>query len=248
MIDYSKGVIYTVKSPSNPHINPFYGSTTKPLYQRKCEHKHAYDNYTIHQIGWYVPSFELFQFPDTLIELVEQYPCQSNEQLLTREKEYVLKYECVNNQYRDKSNKSMNQYFESHKNTINKTPKQYRDSHKSEIQQKSKQYRDSHKNEIKQKAKIYRESHKIEIKQKSKKYRESHKSEIQQKSKQYRDSHKNEIKQKAIQYREPHKNESKQNIDSNTIGNVMGCIMSSSIDFVLEKYHKLTHLFETSYQ
>jgi len=87
------------------------------------------------------------------IELIEDYPCNTKEELLYRERFYFEHRECVNIICPIQS-----------KEERKEQRKIYRDGHKEE----RKIYRDGHKEE----RKIYREKHKEEIKERGKKYKE----------------------------------------------------------------------------
>jgi hypothetical protein len=69
-------------------------------------HKTHYKNYL--DESHYCTSFKIIKYPDAYIELLEQYPCNSREELNRREGSYIRKINCVN------------------KNIAGRTKKQYR--------------------------------------------------------------------------------------------------------------------------
>jgi len=154
MPDYTQGKIYKLISPSHPEINPYYGSTTSTLSKRKSDHKSAYKRYTNRGSGNYYTSFELLRFDDTEIELVLDYPCNTNKELHLKENEYIRDFDCINKQMAFQSDDERKQYdiqwhaknYQTNKVEILERQKQYNDSHKVQ----SKRYNDSHKEHKKQ--------------------------------------------------------------------------------------------------
>lgn len=82
MPNYQKGKIYKITSESTSMI--YIGSTVKTLYHRFQGHKTEH-NLQIKNIS----SSELLQYPDCKIELLENYPCDTKEELLEREQYYM---------------------------------------------------------------------------------------------------------------------------------------------------------------
>jgi hypothetical protein len=96
MPDYKKSKIYKVHSAST--TDEYVGSTTQDLVHRFAEHKSDYK-------GWlagkrhYMTSFEITKFDDAIITLVQDFPCDTAEQLIEREKYYIRNNEnAVNKQ------------------------------------------------------------------------------------------------------------------------------------------------------
>jgi hypothetical protein len=74
MPDYSKGKIYKITSAQTDKV--YIGSTTTKLIKRFSQHKNILSKCS---------SKELFQYDDTKIELIEDFPCNSGRQLTERE-------------------------------------------------------------------------------------------------------------------------------------------------------------------
>lgn len=94
MPDYSKGKIYRLVSPSGL---TYIGSTCQSLAVRKAEHKRHYFHWRNGKFR-YVTSFKIFE--DDLnnydIVLIENYPCESKEELHKRERHWIEQFDCVN--------------------------------------------------------------------------------------------------------------------------------------------------------
>ena len=93
MADYDKGKIYMI---SNEVTNLKYiGSTTLPLNIRFNRHKtHSKQGLTklCKEMGEF--GSEFFE-----IELLEKFPCDNKLELETREGEYIIEYDTINNGY-----------------------------------------------------------------------------------------------------------------------------------------------------
>ena len=169
--DCSKGKIYFIRS-NNPEIKSKYvGSTIQTLAQRMTNHRANYKRWLNGKgnacaIYHYFKEYGIEQFH---IELVEDYPCEREEQLLARENFFIRQEECVNkmaaiNTPEERIEKGK-QYYQEHKGEIKEYQTQYIQEHKEEITIKSKQYRQDHKEELKIKAKQYCEDNKEQVKQ-----------------------------------------------------------------------------------
>jgi len=88
MNKYSQGKIY--KIVDNTNNNVYYGSTTDTLSRRLSKHK--YDS----KIRSSCRSLLIIKNGNYDIILIENYPCESKEQLETRERYYIENNECVN--------------------------------------------------------------------------------------------------------------------------------------------------------
>jgi hypothetical protein len=122
----------------------------------------------------YISSFELFELGDVEIILIESVNCNTKDELLKKEREYIEKYKdiIVNrlNPITTKEEKLQDkrQYYEDNKEIILEQMKQFRDNNKEIIHKRKKKYYEENKEEISQKHKQYREENKEVLKQKQK--------------------------------------------------------------------------------
>ena len=134
---YDKGKIYKLVDLN--YSKCYIGSTCKRLSQRIADHRHQYK---LHQTGQtnYTSSFCLFDefgVENCKIELIENYPCGSKDELLKREGHYIEKTDCVNRcvagrskaisdkLYRETNRDKLKQYREENKEDRSKYHKQY---------------------------------------------------------------------------------------------------------------------------
>ena len=164
MPDYSKGKIY--KLVSNNTDDFYVGSTTQDLYDRRAGHIHMYNLYTYHDKKCkYDTSFEIIKKGDSGIILIEDYSCNSREELQARERHWIEKLNCINKEKLASScKKEKNEYYKSHKDEIKLIRKQYYESHKDKIILRKKQYYQTHKEKAKLRSKQYNIDNKEKIK------------------------------------------------------------------------------------
>jgi hypothetical protein len=96
MPDYQKGKIYQIVAPDG---TKYIGSTTKSLSIRfsthKCDYKRHIENKRIMR-STCLKLFELFNYSQLKIELIENYPCNTKKELNKREGEIIRVNTCVN--------------------------------------------------------------------------------------------------------------------------------------------------------
>jgi hypothetical protein len=93
-IDYLKGKIY--KIVDNTNGNCYIGSTCEPILARRlASHISAYKFYLNGKRG-YVTSFKIIESGNYNIVLIEEYPCETKDQLLARERYYIDTLDCIN--------------------------------------------------------------------------------------------------------------------------------------------------------
>tara|TARA_R110002072_G_scaffold242358_1_gene401136 strand:- start:180 stop:1154 length:975 start_codon:yes stop_codon:yes gene_type:complete len=176
--DYSKGKIYKIVNVDFPEL-VYYGSTIVNLKQRFSGHK----NNTC-------TSKKLFETENVRIELVEDYPCETKRELETREKYYILNFNCINRCIPIRTKEELQQYHiknrEKNKEKIKTRMKQYRQDTREHIYEYNKKYNEEHKEEKKIYRKKYKEINKESIKQKNKIYNQNHKEECKQRSYEWR--------------------------------------------------------------
>jgi hypothetical protein len=115
MPDFSKSQIYKIVHVGFNlcHI----GSTVEKLHVRMVRHRSHYKSYLKGQHN-YVSLFKIFDeygVDNCKIYLIENYPCQSKEELTAREGEHQKNTECVNKRM---EGRTMKQWCQDNKETI----------------------------------------------------------------------------------------------------------------------------------
>ena len=101
MPDYSQGKIYKIISSQTDLI--YIGSTSLPkLCRRMVQHRADYKNWKEGKKN-YISSYDILQYDDAIIILVEDYTCENKDQLHAREQFWINEYKdiCVNRRKAD---------------------------------------------------------------------------------------------------------------------------------------------------
>lgn len=93
---YQNGKIYAIKSHNSPLL--YIGSTYRPCSYRFSIHKYNYKQWLNNINRHYQSPFDVLQFGDCYIEILEDVNCQTRAELEIREKHYIHIYSaaCVN--------------------------------------------------------------------------------------------------------------------------------------------------------
>lgn len=120
MNKFQDAKIYKITSPSAPG-KVYYGSTCNDLKKRLGQHI---------AIKRYTTSKEVTKYGDATIDLVEDFPCGSREELLRREGWHIWNNVCVNKQ---RAGRTKKQYYQDTKEIIKERTKARYQSKKEEI-------------------------------------------------------------------------------------------------------------------
>jgi hypothetical protein len=161
-MDYKNGKIY--KLVCNTTGLQYVGSTTSTLAKRLYGHKGSYKLYQ-EGAGNYITSAKIIENGNYDIVLVEDYPCDSKDQLHARERYWIEKLDCVN------------------KNVPNRTVKQYYVDNKVEILTHKQKYYEVNKGTISERKRKYYAQNLGVRKENDRKYYESNREKILQKLK-----------------------------------------------------------------
>lgn len=93
MCDYQNSKIYKIVCNITKKV--YIGSTTSTISRRVNQHVHHYNSYLNGKTN-YRSSFEIIKNRNYYYQLIENYPCDTKQQLLERESYYSNKINCVN--------------------------------------------------------------------------------------------------------------------------------------------------------
>ena len=178
MSRYEHGKIYKI---TDIGYNKFYvGSTCESLSQRMAHHHSQYKHYKNGNINKKPTNsfllFVEFGFENCKIELIENYPCESKEELRRREGYYIQSMDCVNRLVAGRTAKEYKEYYNPlNKEKIQEGQREWYENNKEHQKAKSKEYRENNKEHCKEVSKQYREDHKEELKHKKHFYYENNK-------------------------------------------------------------------------
>jgi len=167
--NYQNAKIYKIYSYENDDV--YYGSTVETLSQRMTKHRSNFKQYKNGNIKTsYVTSFKILDFESSKIELVENYSCNSKEELLQREGYYIRNNNCVNKLIAGRTEKMKKEYIKEwrveNKNHIKEQVKEYFDKNKPYFKEKQKEYYELNKQQILEQIKEYRNANRDEINKK----------------------------------------------------------------------------------
>ena len=154
MPDYQKAKIYKIVDANEEMV--YVGSTVKTLAQRMAHHRSSF------KFGPFTSShtiFDKYGVENCKILLLENYPCNSKEELNKREGQYIKQMDCVN---KIVSGRTVKEYYQDNKERI----KKYQDANKEHRKEINKIWRDANKEHRKEIKKIYYEKNKEQIREK----------------------------------------------------------------------------------
>jgi len=153
-MDYKNGKIYRVVCSETGR--QYIGSTASTLVKRLYNHKRKTN------------ACSTKDFIEPKIFLIEDYPCDRKDQLLSRERFHIESMDCVN------------------KNIPTRTQKEYREDNKKHVKEYQKDYYQNNKDKIKE----YYEVNKDKLKIQKKEYRNKNKEKLKIKKKEYYEKNK----------------------------------------------------------
>jgi group I intron endonuclease len=176
---YANGKIYKITNTVNDEV--YIGSTCKTLQERfsnhmrscRCDPQKAH--YPLYKM---MKEFGAEKF---FIELVQEAPCESLEQLLKVEGEYIRKYATLNGRI------------------AGRTTKEWTDDNKDKKKEMDKAYREQNAEHVAEYKKAWREENRERIKIMKQQYYQQHKEEINQK---VRDRYREKAQEKQQQHKE----------------------------------------------
>lgn len=147
MVNYGNGKIYKIVSNQTDKV--YVGSTTKKyLSQRIDEHRsrfRAWKRNTYH----YVTSFDIIQYDDAEIILIENAECKSKDELHARERHWIDQLDCVNKNIPGRGRKEyIKEYCKKNREKLCQTKKRYYTENNEKIKKKSNRYYENNKNNI----------------------------------------------------------------------------------------------------
>jgi hypothetical protein len=185
MVNYQNGKVYKIINEKNEIV--YIGSTSqKYLSYRYTGHHHNKPNHKI--------------------ILIENYSCNSREELRKREQEIIEEHNDLTNKINaycseEDIKKRDKEYYQNNKEKIKEKNKKYYQNNKEKIKEKNKKYSENNK----EKRKEYNENNSEKIKEYHKKYRENNSEKLKEYNKKYKENNSEKIKQIKKKYYENNK-------------------------------------------
>ena len=195
--DYKNGKIYCIRNYITDDI--YIGSSCeKYLSKRWVKHKSNINYDRDKNMPLYQKMREL-GVENFYIELIENYPCESQDQLRAREGHYIREMATLNKRIETRTEK---EWREDNKEYMQEWRKQHYQENKTEIDEKAKKYAEENPDKVKQQKKDYYERNKEQIKEYGKEYRKENEELVKERKKDYYERNKEYVKAKTKAYRE----------------------------------------------
>lgn len=182
---YQNGKIYKIVSDQTCDV--YIGSSAqKYLSMRMRQHRDEYNIWKKdNSKRQYISSFELLKYDDARIILVENYPCNTKDELRAREEYHRKQYnEAINSYKAHQSHEEHLQYMrkwhEDNKEYVAERAKKYRAENRNELLQKKTEYYNKNKEQINGKRREQYKDKAIDLCQYQKQYREENKEKVKQ--------------------------------------------------------------------
>ena len=145
------GYIYKITSEQTDKC--YVGSTINDINHRFSKHKCCYKKY-IDGNYCYITSFEVLQYGDAKIDLIDEIQFEDKKELIDLETKYIRELNSVNKRIENRTNKEyQKQYHQEHKDKLNQQKKQYRQDNRDKLSERHKQYYNKNKDELCEKRK-----------------------------------------------------------------------------------------------
>jgi len=150
-MDYKNGKIYKIVSDNTDKI--YIGSTCSMLSKRLHGHKNSYTQF-LKGNKTNTSSSELIKLGNVDIILIENYSCESKEQLHARERYHIEQNKCicVNKLLPIRNSK---EYYQDNKEKIAEYKKEYTELNIEKIKERNKEYYQENKEIIAEKQRLY---------------------------------------------------------------------------------------------
>jgi hypothetical protein len=163
---YKNSKIYKIVDNTNGNV--YIGSTCEPtLAHRLAKHRGHYREY-LKGGNRYITSFKILENNDYSIVLLEEFPCETKDQLLARERYYIENNECVN------------------KKIPTRTKKEWTEKNQDKIIDYQKKYQKKYQEQNQDKLKIYQEEYQEEYRKQNQDKLKEYQEEYRKKNKQYK--------------------------------------------------------------
>jgi hypothetical protein len=179
---YENGKIYMITD--NAYTEKYIGSTTVGLSSRIAQHRRNYKRYKDGKYH-FITIFDLFDKYDInncKIELIEEAPCDTKEQLRKIEGQHIRNENCINKRIEGRTDK---EYYEEYKIKLLEDKKEYYKNNINRIKARKKAYYENNKEKDNARSREYREKHKDELNEKNRIYQKENREKLLEKRREY---------------------------------------------------------------
>ena len=186
---YSAGKIYQIIAPDN---SKYIGSTISTLTARFGNHRRAYKSWKDGKQK-NTTVFELFDnhgVENCKIELIENYPCNSKQELERREGEIIKTTVCINQVIAGRTSK---EYRQDNKDILSNKFKEFYENNKERELSRTRQYYIKNKDQVKERMKLYAHENIDKLRERKRKYREENPEKIREQKRKWNELNRDKI-------------------------------------------------------
>ena len=147
---YSRGKIYKIVCDTTGLV--YIGSTIEKLSNRLSKHRADYKRY-LNKKRDIITSFKVLENNNYKIILIENFPCNSKEELHREERKYIDTIECVNKVI---PTRTRHEHYTDNYDKLKEYQKKYKLENNDKLLEYQKEYRLKHKDIIREYQKQYR--------------------------------------------------------------------------------------------
>lgn len=150
-MDYKNGKIYVIRNHINDKV--YVGSTTQSLAKRFSKHRGDTTKQSVERKKARLLHKTMGELgvDNFYIELIENYPCESKEQLRAREGYFIREFNsCISGYNCNVAGRSKTEWYKDNKQFVKNKNNLYRENNKEKITEMKKKYRENNKEKIRE--------------------------------------------------------------------------------------------------
>jgi hypothetical protein len=178
MPDYQQGKIYMITTQKNCKI--YIGSTSKTLHERFLSHKSKYRRWLDGSNKEYITAYEILEYDDCKIELIEECPCNDKTEIYKREAHHMM----------------LNRDFIVNKHITGRTRAEFREDNKERLKEENKEWRDNNPEYIKEHNRTYYDENKEAIMEQHREYIQANREVVTARLKKYMEANYDRVRSK----------------------------------------------------
>ena len=109
---YQRGKVYSISTVNRDKV--YVGSSTRKISERITEHEYAYKSW-LDGKGHYRSSYEIIKCDNYIVDLLENFPCSTKQELHSKEQEWLEKTTNCINKHKACTGKTMQEYNKEYK-------------------------------------------------------------------------------------------------------------------------------------
>lgn len=181
--NYANGKVYVVRNEDNDKV--YVGSTTQTLSKRMAEHRRGINKTDRQHFKIYIAMKDI-GVDKFYIELIENFPCDTKEQLTQREGHWIRHHDSFKNGYNGRvEGRNTQEWYAENREKLNEKKHEYNENNKERMNEKRRDWDANNKEKMTEYFKEYNANRKEQQAEYNKQYREANKEQLKQKAQAY---------------------------------------------------------------